>query len=455
LEVLSSEFVVKISQIQWFLENTPFFGDMESYVCSRLIPALSHDSDADHICRAIEGVRSSSCRDKLKQDIRRLIYFNPQVMTDHYVLSLDNPAERAVAERLCSINLWESRRAEALGEFDRSMYGNYDQIRNFSYKRGAVEEDFDYKSVAVVFPLFGEVVIDYVASKRSQGGAPMNALAFVQLCETLKGVNIRARARVLAVRAIADRLCLSAEQVMDLANALVQKFVQRTTKVAGARGHFVGENALNHPSMAAAFQQAMGADGGAGEAFSPNADFVTTGETVRTHVVLCMLSQCLDVHNLFSCDERGGAFAILGMEEQQFMVHILGPLVAFDPVNLHEGESNCSNVFEVDLAKYQGQTILKFLLEVIAHEKVMNLEHHKELLAQDPDTPAYKDPITDVEWSPVEEEDGSVLRPEFDAAQFLSKPPDKGVLSFCYEKGYVFDVEKRKELARKKLGWIG
>merc|ERR1719247_3007282 len=113
-----------------------------------------------------------------------------------------------------------------------------------------------------------------------------------------------------------------------------------------------------------------------------------------------MLSQCADVQNLFSCDERGGVYAQFGMEEQQFLVHVLGPLVAFDPVSLHEGDSNCGNTFEIDCAKSEGQKLLKFLLEVITHEKVLNMEQHRDLLAQDPDTPPYKDPIIDVEWTP-------------------------------------------------------
>jgi len=79
----------------------------------------------------------------------------------------------------------------------------------------------------------------------------------------------------------------------------------------------------------------------------------------------------------------------------------------------------------------------------------------KELVAQDPDTPAYEDQIIDVDWAPVEEEDGSILRPDFDPAQFLSKPPDKGVLSFAYERAFVTDTEKRKDMARIRLGWKG
>merc|ERR1719335_118956 len=150
-----------------------------------------------------------------------------------------------------------------------------------------------------------------------------------------------------------------------------------------------------------------------------------------------MFSQCADLQTLFSSEERGGAYAHLGIDEQQFLVHVLGYLVAFDPMSLHEGESNCGNSFQVDCAKYEGQQTLKFLLEVIAHEKVLNVEHHRELLAQDSDTPPYKDAIIEVDWTPVEEEDGSVLRPDFDPAQFLARPPDKGLLCFRYDRVLV------------------
>jgi hypothetical protein len=160
-------------------------------------------------------------------------------------------------------------------------------------------------------------------------------------------------------------------------------------------------------------------------------------------------------------------------------MHVLGPLVAFDPLHLHDKESNCGNLFKVNLAHDEGQKILKFLLEVIAHEKTLNDEksdYYKNLQAEDPDTPPYKHPISGpgpdcspVEWTPAAEADGSVKQADFEAfppeeeklryeafiKQFLNKPPDKGVLRFRYDRVPVVDLEKRKELARQHLGWVG
>ena len=121
----------------------------------------------------------------------------------------------------------------------------------------------------------------------------------------------------------------------------------------------------------------------------------------------------------------------------------------------------------------EGQKILKFLLEVITHEKTSNdekSEYYKDLLAENPDTPPYKHPIMDsVEWTPAAEADGSVKQADFEAfppeeeklryeafiKQFLNKPPDKGVLRFRYDRVPVVDLEKRKELSRQHLGWVG
>jgi len=375
-------------------------------------------------------------------------------------------------------------KAQAEGERDRSMYGDYDQIRNFVFRRGSIPEAFDYKSVAVAFPPVGEVELHYVATKRMLIGAPINPLQFVKLCENLKGVQIRARGRILALRSIADRLCLSAEQVIDLGNAI------KDSSGRGTEGEMV-DNGAGDKSRALR-RSVTGA---------PEELFLTSGETARTHVVLCMLSQCKDLDSLFSCAPRSGVYKEFDIDEQQYLMHVLGPLVAFDPLHLHDKESNCGNLFKVNLAHDEGQKILKFLLEVITHEKASNdekSEYYKDLLAENPDTPPYKHPIMDsvewtpaavdpadgkaytkdefiahyggtVEWEKAAEADGSVKQADFEAfppeeekaryeafiKQFLNKPPDKGVLRFRYDRVPVVDLEKRKELARQHLGWVG
>jgi hypothetical protein len=428
----------------------------------------------EHITRTIEGVRSKKSRDHLKSEIRKLIYLNPEVLTDHYFLRLENAAERAVAERLCSINMWEMRRGEALNDWDYSMAGDHDKFRNFSYKRGNVEEVFNYKAVSVEFPPVGEVTMDYVASKRSQGDDPMNGMAFLQLCETLKACNIRGVARVLALRSVADRFCLSAEQIIDLSNALanacagkVQTGLVKPDSTDRTRQTRQTELVIREP------------EGGIGEALGPDSNFLVTGETVRTHVILCMLSQCADVHTLFSCDERGGVYAArygvdaaphqLKLDEQQFLVHVLGQIVTFDPVNLYEGESNCGNLFVLDCMTNPGRMLLSFLQTVIAHEKVLNVEHHRDLVAQNPDPsfipPPLPEQIIDVEWEPAEHDD-SHHSADFDPVHLFSKPLERndvqkmvtkleGVLTFAYDRAFVTDLEMRKEQARNWFGWLG
>merc|ERR1719421_502024 len=106
---------------------------LKSEITRSLLPAVGNIDRMggfDVVLDARSGDRLLQTDPRRRNASLRLLLFNPECASAHYLLDLSDPPDRCLCDRLLLINEWEGRRAEAARRPDLSQYGNFENMRN-------------------------------------------------------------------------------------------------------------------------------------------------------------------------------------------------------------------------------------------------------------------------------------------------------------------------------------
>merc|ERR1711912_80848 len=142
-----------------------------------------------------------------------ILNFNGSNPKGHYELTLENPMQYAVAERIFMLCTWESENAKRRGRLDISQGGNYSAIRNFHVSGNSQLHDMEWEIGGDGYTGSGALVFDYVTPILPTS---KNKPLCDELCDYILQVQETAvaseAARFTALRLVAHRMFLNAKQ---------------------------------------------------------------------------------------------------------------------------------------------------------------------------------------------------------------------------------------------------
>lgn len=148
--------------------------------------------------------------------LKEILRFNAGNPNGRYELTLSNPMQYAVAERIFTLNAWEAEQARRKGRLDTSQAGHYDAIRNFRFNGIMKLHDMEWELPGDGYVGDGNLVFDYVTPLLPPARSkPLHTDLFEHICSVLRkeGTDISEPSRYSAIRLVAHLFYLTARQL--------------------------------------------------------------------------------------------------------------------------------------------------------------------------------------------------------------------------------------------------
>lgn len=225
---LAKDFSLKLGHLKLMIESVmEHMPHLTEKVLPRLILAIP-DMDLGCILAAStpRDLSDPACR-KLRNvnfaAMRVLLWFNPSNANGHYQLDLESPMEYTVAERVFTVNSWESECARRARRPDTSMYGQHNAVRNFKVGKQEQRHKMDWEMPGDGFVGVGKLSFDYTRLLfASPSIRPLGPVLFDTLMAALtRPSTAEGELNVLlALRMVSHKAVFTARQLGTMLKAL-------------------------------------------------------------------------------------------------------------------------------------------------------------------------------------------------------------------------------------------
>lgn len=321
---------LKMPQVKYFIKNAP--KSLSAWIMETLYPCM----DGAERVALMDVVSAPEQRRFVMKRTQHLYYFNPSNPSTHYFLSLQNPTDMAVAERLLVLNKWHKFMCEKLNMADTTQMGDGHHFRNtkLNGQRFVFDESWilPQKGSEVTFSL------DYAVPLRPDEKASItSARVLDSFIHVLESSLAHCYDKVLMVRILSHNLYLNPNQLLHL----VESFPRDDRDLSTSDKLYAGAEDLNEP---------------------------------RVEVFVTLFCRCADRITVCSPEVL---YNVRFMPRQQVyrLWSRLGRLNLFDMKHIcQQVSSNTSNKYDLYLTQYEDWRIMGLLVKMVAYEEDAHLK---------------------------------------------------------------------------------
>mmetsp|Transcript_115826 Transcript_115826/g.374253 ORF Transcript_115826/g.374253 Transcript_115826/m.374253 type:complete len:597 (-) Transcript_115826:406-2196(-) len=206
LDALSSDILLTYPHIRELCRHREMVGE----ILWRLVPAVAGGQAARYLAMLL--VPTMDLLLKLLRDMGSYLRFNPENPTGHYLLDLRIASDYAVAQSLLLLDRWEAMVAKSEGCTDRSMHGDWSNVRNCVHESSSVRLVTEWH-----LPTSSTLVLDYATWRRPpRSAAALGDEAWNRLLISLSATSCTSAQRALALHRVSGQLYLRAVQLREL-----------------------------------------------------------------------------------------------------------------------------------------------------------------------------------------------------------------------------------------------
>eukprot|EP00746_Dinoflagellata_sp_MGD_P089219 gnl/MRDRNA2_/MRDRNA2_35233_c0_seq1.p1 gnl/MRDRNA2_/MRDRNA2_35233_c0~~gnl/MRDRNA2_/MRDRNA2_35233_c0_seq1.p1 ORF type:complete len:1321 (+),score=185.20 gnl/MRDRNA2_/MRDRNA2_35233_c0_seq1:217-4179(+) len=355
IRAMQDQVLLKSCHLRKFLQTTP---ELVEVIVTQLYSTVE---SMDKLA-LFDLLKQPDANRRFRRNARAHFFLNENNPTDKYRLDLAIPSERAVAERISVINLFEMLPSNAI---DNTQHGFGEGVRNASLEGIPIQHFVNRFAMQA----HGTLSLDYSSPRGpSRKAATLSNMVLESVMDLLENSQCNHEDQVQALRGVSHLMTLNPSQMCELLRKVPNRAIQQKAGTNSALMQQRRKSLLSKFQRAAKKAQVYTKLG----LKIKESAFQYIDTNPRISAFICFFNRCICQTDLCTqtCLYDVKMFTHACSKEIQTRI---GVLRTFDALACHSPDTNCGNRFECRMFIHEEWTLAKFLIFLAAREDGENM----------------------------------------------------------------------------------